>query len=47
MAVFVKLDRAWPVMLDGIAQPVQRTDAGIAAPGKTSLRAVPMPIIWS
>ncbi len=37
MAVFEDLDRMRPAFLDRIAQPVQRTHTGVAAPGKDQL----------
>ncbi len=38
MAVFADLQRLRPRMFDRIAQPVQRADAGITAPGKPQCR---------
>ncbi len=32
--MFVDPQWSWPVILDRVAQPVQRTHAGIATPGK-------------
>ncbi len=34
VAVLLELDRPWPVVLDGIAQAVQRPDAGVAGVGE-------------
>src|SRR5437667_5730978 len=33
--MFVDPQWSWPVILDRVAQPVQRTDTGIATPGKS------------
>jgi hypothetical protein len=37
MRVLLELERRRPAMLDGIPQPVERTDAGIAAPREDEL----------
>ena len=46
--MLLDFERARPVVLDRVAKAMQRTDAGIAAPGKLpACAASPMPIIWS
>jgi hypothetical protein len=37
VAVLFDLQRPWPAVLDRVPEPVQRADAGIAAPGKDQL----------
>jgi hypothetical protein len=37
MAVLLGFEAMWPAILDRVAEPVQRTDAGVPAPGKDQL----------
>ena len=41
MAVFFEFQRLRPAVLDGVAQPVQRTYAGIAAPREDEFARAP------
>jgi hypothetical protein len=47
VTVFLDFERRRPIALYGVAQTVQGTHAGIAAPGENQFFAQPAPMSWS